>query len=380
MASDGSRDRHRAPDSTDTHAQPDTRSPLLRFRTAPMKARSVTDLVSPSWCELQYWYTLTKHGRKRRTPAMRQGSAVHQRLEDEVHTKVPVDVTTKEDAWGLRLWNVIQGLRTLTETGQTRELEVWGMVDGLFVNGVIDELSWTCPDPALQMEEDVKHGRTGNPADQTTLDDFLKTAGEQSSAPRRIYITDVKTRGSKTMPKGASFRPTFLQLMLYHRLLSDLACNRVAGEDLFQRYGLRGQATFSDSFISQIGSLQEEGERDSLEVLTAHNSLAQLWTLMMQQMQQTFRAGAHSISTVLQAEYRRAEDGRIVGSRSCVYDGDALKRYLAEEMRWGRGEGVPVEEAFKCRSCDFADSCSWRISKIQEATVSHRLKRTNTDF
>src|ERR1700712_809658 len=86
---------------------PDIRSPLERFRTKPKKALSVTDLVSPAWCELQYWYTLTLHGRKKRTPAMKQGSKVHQKLEDQVHTTVKVDIQTKEDAWGLRIWNVI---------------------------------------------------------------------------------------------------------------------------------------------------------------------------------------------------------------------------------------------------------------------------------
>ena len=46
---------------------PDLRSPLQRYRSAPRKALSVTDLVSPAWCELQYSMTLALHGRKPRT-------------------------------------------------------------------------------------------------------------------------------------------------------------------------------------------------------------------------------------------------------------------------------------------------------------------------
>src|SRR6187402_1522359 len=136
--------------ATEDSNAPDMRSPLERFRTPPKKAFSVTDLVSPAWCELQYWYTLTKHGRKRRTPAMKEGTRVHRVLEEQVHTMVKIDITTREDAWGLRIWNVIQGLRTLRDTGQTRELEIWGTVDGLVVNGVIDELSYICPDTELE--------------------------------------------------------------------------------------------------------------------------------------------------------------------------------------------------------------------------------------
>ncbi|OBT39814.1 hypothetical protein VE00_10106 [Pseudogymnoascus sp. WSF 3629] len=78
----------------------DTRSPLQRYRSAPRKALSVTDLVSPAWCELQYSMTLAMHGRKPRTEAMKRGSEVHAALEEEVYTSVQIEVATKEDAWG----------------------------------------------------------------------------------------------------------------------------------------------------------------------------------------------------------------------------------------------------------------------------------------
>ena len=383
---------------------PDTRSPLLRFRTAPKKALSVTDLVSPSWCELQYWYTLTKHGRKRRTPAMRQGSEIHKTLEDEVHTTVAVDIITKEDAWGLRIWNTIQGLRTLQETGRTRELEIWGLIDGQVVNGVVDELSIVCPDPALQLEADTmanKASARAMPTDQTVLEDFLKSAGgrtiadsarqtrqSRASSSKKVYITDVKTRGNKTLPRGASFRPTVLQLMLYRHLLYHLATNKVDCLALFDRYQLDPSANFTDSFIAQIGNLNTDAfsspttsplsSQDSLQLLTSHNSLLELWSLMIQTFLHTFPAGAASIGDVLQAEYRSPADGEVIGAKTLLYDSAMLQTYLADEIRWWRGEreavGVSVEEAYKCRSCEFADGCDWRIAKIEEATVNHRLR------
>ena len=61
---------------------------------------------------------------------MKKGSTIHKTLEDEVHTTVPVEITTKEDAMALRIWNIIQGLRSLREFGITRELEIWGLVRG----------------------------------------------------------------------------------------------------------------------------------------------------------------------------------------------------------------------------------------------------------
>ncbi|KAI9809464.1 MAG: hypothetical protein M1827_006844 [Pycnora praestabilis] len=392
----------------------DTRSPLERFRTAPMKALSVTDLISPSWCELQYWYTLTKHGRKRRTPAMRQGSAVHKTLEEQVHKSVAIDITVKEDAWGLRIWNVIQGLKTLRETGMTRELEIWGTIDGLVVNGVIDELSYICPDRELEAEALARHsgnkkGKNTVPEDQTSIMDFWKSGGAAtlgqamsysrppSSRPTaKIYLTDVKTRSSRSAPQGASFRPTLMQLMLYRRLLSDLASNKVNADLLFSRYQLDPSARFSDSFVAQIGSLNEvyydapsepsqevpDFAQDSIQMLLEHNSLQQLWALMLQEFRITMSSGAKSIGDVLKAEYRNQLDGSIIGIKTFLYDHNVLQTYLEEEIRWWKGEreaqGVIVEEAYKCRSCEFAEGCTWRKAKIDQATQRHRARSIST--
>ena len=396
----------------------DLRSPLLRFRTAPKKPLSVTDLVSPSWCELQYWYSLTKHGRKRRTAAMKQGTVVHQTLQDQVHQTVSVETKTREDAWGLRIWNVVQSLKLLRETGLTRELEVWGIVDGAVIIGVIDELSYQCPDRILEAEakwtdEDAAAIQNGSEVQtlQRTLDEYLKFSGASkiqdeamskkvvrtgAGNSRKIYITDVKTRTTNSLPKSVSFRPTLMQLMIYHRLLSGLASDEVDASIIFDRYRLDASARFSDSFIAEVGNLNRiddfyndnnnnkddsgaiQSSQDSLDLLTEHNSLEQLWSLMMQSYQETFPAGRQSIGDVLQAEYRRQADGSIMGSKTFLYDAKTLQTYLADEMSWWKGEreavGVPIEEAYKCRSCEFAETCTWRNGKVEEAVQNHRRR------
>ena len=346
---------------------------------------------------------------------MQQGSAVHKVLEDQVHTFVAVDIKSKEEVWGLRIWNVIQGLKTLQDTGMTRELEIWGVVDGLVVNGIIDELSYICPEPELEEAEEQSNSAKKMPAaDQRAITDFLgqstleshgtgcfnKLRSSLPGKPSKIYITDVKTRGTKTIPKGPSFRPTLMQLMLYHRILSDLATNKVIADVIFDRYGLEADAPFSDGFIAQIGSLNEEdnllaldntqttqedsaplSSQDSVTVLLAHNSLRKLWTLMMQEFARTFSAGAKSIGNVLKAEYRTPTDGAILGNKTFLYDDKVIQEYLGSEMRWWRGErpaeGVCIEEAYKCRTCDFFDECSWRRNKIEEATLKMRERKSS---
>ena len=386
----------------------DTRTPLERFRTAPKKPLSVTDFVSPAWCELQYWYSLIKFGRKRRTPAMKRGSTIHKTLEEEVKVTVPIDVQTREDNWGLRLWNVIQGLRTLRITGMTRELELWGLVDGEVVNGIIDELSYKCPDPQLEaqlegsQENKKKHDVEIAP-DQATLEEFFKSQSSQQSSSkslhtpnRKIYLMDVKTRGSKYPPKGVSLRPTHMQLMLYRKLLADLASNQVDANTIFSRYSVDPDKEFSETLIQQLAGLEdnldgntdgEEDEPSSAPVESAietavellqHNTLNRLWQLMMQEFQTTMPRGGDSISKVLKVEFRKSSDSSLIASRTFQHENAAINEYLIEEMSWWRGnrpaKGVEVEEAFKCHICEFAENCEWRINKIDEAVTKHRTK------
>ncbi|WEW54927.1 hypothetical protein PRK78_000354 [Emydomyces testavorans] len=429
----------------------DKRSPLERFRKAPRKNLSVTDLVSPAWCELQYWYSLTRHGRKRPTPAMKQGSAVHRTLEEQVHTTIPVEVLTREDGWALRIWNVIQGLHTLRTTGMTRELEVWGVIDGEMVTGIIDELSYECPDFELELASDPKFTEVRSaasliPEDGISIADYLlspaggckplsdwagSTTSASSTTERQIYITDIKTRRSSTTPTVSSvaFRPTLLQLHLYYHMLTRLiTSDDITIDSIASRYRLNTSQPFSDSFVAQVGSLDSQfldinsspeaeqdfegesipsNEQDSIAILLSHNSLSSLWSLMKQHLQLTFLPTSPNsessttpdplstgpnddttntkkdsnlspptlLSPLLTATYVSSPSDssnpmKYIGSRSFFFDSHDLYPYLADGMRFWRGDraakGVGMVEAWKCRICEFRDDCEWRGAKEEE--------------
>ncbi|OWP03573.1 hypothetical protein B2J93_7591 [Marssonina coronariae] len=405
--------RHRAPETgndglaelpKEDLERPDLRSPLERFRTRPKKALSVSDLVAPAWCELQFWYILTKHGKKKRTPAMRGGTRVHKELENQVHTTVKVDVQTKEDAWAVRIWNVIQGLRTLRDTGQTRELEIWGIVDGQVVNGVIDELSYICPD--IGLEASSKPPKKDLLPNQTTIADYFKTAGAKSlkkgtrsqrpTKTKKIYLCDVKTRGIRTLPSASALKPTRIQLMLYHRLLASLATNTVELSVLAARYSFDTNKLLSDEFITQIGNLnvglvgaptdrdsslepETTSSQESVTIVHAHNTLNLLWSLMIEEFRLTLPEGADSLGRVLKVEFRSRDDGEIVGTKTLLMDDRGLTKFIDHEMEWWQGqrqaEGVEIEEAFKCSGCDFAEECEWRIKKVDEARKKAKMAR-----
>jgi len=355
---------------------------------------------------------------------MKQGSSVHKVLEEQVHTEVPVDVETKEDRFALRIWNVIQGLRTLQRTGMTREMEVWGVVEGQVVNGIIDQITTTCPDEETeaQMLEEAESAKTGAnkgkkrkplPSDQRTLTDYLTSSqttsileqrgsmdgwlGTLHEKPKTLYMVDVKTRQSKSLPPhGSQTRPTHYQLMMYHRLFYTLASNGVPAEKIFERYDVHPDLPFSDAFIAQMStfdvgfesSMPEDdfvpnSTQDSVSELLAHNTLTSLWSLMITEFSRavptTTNTNTQSISPLLTAEYRTPGDGTLLGRRSFTFDAEKLDAYVQDEIRWWRGErepkGVDIEEAYKCQICEFAAGCSWRNTKVEEGLQKARLRK-----
>ncbi|KAJ3527981.1 hypothetical protein NM208_g10435 [Fusarium decemcellulare] len=386
----------------------DGRSPLQRFRSYPRKPLTVSDLTSGAWCELQYWYTLTRlpGGRRTRTAAMKQGSKVHQKLEDEVHTTVQIDIMTKEDAFGLRLWNLVQGLRTLRDTGLTRELEVWGMIDDNLVNGIIDSVSYENPNP--EFEEELSSQESQGNYRQSSLTDYFppkKTNHAHHTGPK-IYLTDVKTRGSTAPVSNAIIRPAKIQLLLYHRFLSDMAAGRLNLLKVFRRYGLDADDPFSDTFIAQVGSLHDEIFVDASETevsgtessqdppsssfrststgpdLLQYRTLRELIPLVQHELELTFPYGEHSLGHMLRVQYVHRSDGREIDIHGFPVSRQALDAYLANYMAWWQGErkakGVDIEEAFKCRTCEFASDCSWRQGmddeQLQRARAQQKVR------
>jgi exonuclease V len=357
---------------------------------------------------------------------MKQGSSVHKVLEEQVHKEVKIDVQTREDMFGLRIWNVIQGLRTLRATGMTREMEVWGVLNGEVVNGIIDEVNVVCPDEEaeeamLQKEEAAKDGaHKSKPleAGQKTLAGFFKDSqnaqileehfrsaptSSHEEAPRTFYLSDVKTRQSKSLPpNGSPSKPVYMQLMLYRRLFASLAANETPADKVFERYNLDPHAIFSDTFIAEMSQLDIhfsetdsspdddrqvlfESNRDAVSELLAHNSLSSLWSFMIAEFARTIPIPIppspnvqSSVSKLVVAEYRSGGTGALIGKKAFVHDDVVLDAYANDEMRWWRGEratkGVDIEDASKCRICEFAEGCSWRMEKLEEAKRKARLR------
>ena len=417
---------------------------------------------------------------------MKQGTAVHQALENEVHTTVPIEITKKEDSWGLRIWNIIQGLRMLRETGKTRELEVWGSLGGELVGGVIDELSYDCPDPKLeelsQGLSEKKNAEPALPEYQASIREYLVTSdgraqsqslsealgngeavpdtarsssqattvGDINGNQPRIYITDIKTRQTPTLPTASAVKPTILQLHLYHHMLENLAQGKFALTQLSERYKFDINETFSDSFIAQIGGLNQEvfqwsqqsndtmndvplSTQDSMDVLLSHNTIADLWEFMIEQFQLTFTIPpSHTppssadypttntndptdpqdptlpppsslsqippppptptrLSPILTARYistnyahhAETEPSRVLGNKSLLFNPAFLTSQLYASLGFWKGErepkGVEVDDAWKCRVCEFRDGCEWVKERDENFVREAKIRRGEKD-
>ncbi|KAI0999824.1 hypothetical protein K3495_g8374 [Podosphaera aphanis] len=375
-----------------------TRSPLKRFCSKGGKNLTVSDLVSPAWCEIRYWYTFATRQEKKKTIQMARGTQVHEKLERELYKPVQIVTKTKEDRWGIRLWNIIHALQLLRLNGYTRELEVWGLVDQQVVCGKIDELSYTHPDHNTEkpVRLAVKNkSLTYNELMSQSLavkDDIstMKFAEPvQTYENRKVYLCDIKTRDSKKVFSKTSIRPIKIQLMLYHRLLLALISENVDFDFLSKSLRLDQSKLFSDSFLAQVIDLNQDtydtpldkeskSTEDFASVICTHNNLSSLWSLMIANFKLTFPNGAASLGDILKIEYRSRKDGEIIGKQSFLMDNEYLMSYIEHSMKWWKGEreaeGVSEAEAYKCRSCEFAETCEWRLNKVEQALERSRAK------
>jgi exonuclease V len=340
------------------------KSPYDRFRAA-RKGLSVTDLVSNVWCEQQFEYTLAR-GYKRATPQMQKGTKLHRKLEEQVHSVVEVDVSTSEDRWGLRLWNLYQGFRGLLDGGIARELPVFGFLNnGVYVTGIVDEVSFVDPrntadilrantnGRSLEDEGSDEGGGTRRRGRCKKMKQLVVSGPDAFPVPpkgRRVaYLSDTKTRGIRSVPTASQQRATELQLMIYHRLLSQLFTGLLSFTLVLEHECLDGSARFSDGFIAQISKLIFDDENGlTLEDLLENNSLCGLWGLIQKQMEITIDA----VGDTMGVSYRYQKDGEFFAFHFFENNKDVLDRHLQDTMEWWNGKrstvGVDIEEAWKC--------------------------------
>ncbi|KZT27680.1 hypothetical protein NEOLEDRAFT_1130740 [Neolentinus lepideus HHB14362 ss-1] len=304
-------------------SEPEPNSPFNRFRRKQIL--SVSDLVGPVWCEVQFDYGLRQrrsrkietrpttfvsaHGReikvntklaRKNDKVLKAGQFVHKVLEREVKpVEVEVYVTTAEERWALRLVNMLAAVESLMTLGFAREMPVFGIVHGRIVVGIIDELHREAkprtPPPSAKKKDKSPYrkpalGKRLGGASETEkkkslpqITSFFKsTHRERSNWAARpstptlvplpkyvLHLSDSKTRRTMTLPSDDDALPSRLQLMLYHRLLLSLVSlsSPFDFSKLWSQLGVRPQARLSEKFLADTGLTLGEGSETEIVCL-----------------------------------------------------------------------------------------------------------------
>ncbi|BEJ12450.1 hypothetical protein CspHIS471_0209100 [Cutaneotrichosporon sp. HIS471] len=204
---------------------------------------SVSDLVGPVWCEVQFDYRLRTLpylpvSQRPTTIISPKGASISvdqakvegkerilrrgERLEREIHPEeIKVQATTREDTWGLRMLNMFSALEALLTIGKCRELPVAGFVDDMFVLGIIDEITRVpiVESPTKGRQTRAKRAESGR---QASLNDFFGGKPLPQPQTHRLLVSDSKTRTTASMPREEDTLAGRLQVMLYKELLDAL--------------------------------------------------------------------------------------------------------------------------------------------------------------
>ncbi|KAJ4002253.1 exonuclease V [Lentinula boryana] len=322
-------------------------SPLQQFRRN--RIFSVTDLVSPAWCEVQFDYGLRqqRHRKLQYRPASfvteqgkeiivdqgvaaksdatkKTGSIVHRELEQEIRPEeIKVEIETEEERWALRIINMIDCVDSLLLLGCAREMPVFGLVEGNAVVGVIDEITYSPVSPSSYDKKRGFHSSSSTPQkpkrtrrspspSQARITSFMSPAKAPVSetfftsdpppsssshlkTSSTLHLIDTKTRRTNSLPRDEDALSSRLQLMLYHRMLTNLMSTSGSFDfsSFWQQLGLNDTALFSRKFLAQTLLARET---NSLRHLT------DLWHLAVS------RLNGAKIDSTLQLIYRLQPD------------------------------------------------------------------------
>lgn len=287
--------------------EPVLESLFLKFRSK--RGLSVTDITNSEWCEKQMEFILV-HGKPKVNKAMKLGSARHLELEEEIIKRVEVRTHSIEEYWTMKFANFITGTNQLLFEGLTRELPIVGLVEGVWITGVIDEIRMPIA------------GSNQNPS-----------------------LVDTKTRSKATLPSEAQKRNARLQLMCYKYLWDNMVADNFPLSDFYDSFGLNPDYILSQDIKVHISSLAFSAET-------------------FREFMMYFRNMCHLLppsSEQLLLRYEFQGDNSLLDEYQFDYDASWLKNKILNCLKFWRGKReancVSDDERWKCRFCSFAAKC-----------------------
>lgn len=304
---------------------------------------SVSKFAQLEWCSFQTFYS--KHlPTKLPTESMQAGSKVHNEIDIQVTgISAPIKVRSRADIWALKFLNSIQRLELLALTGVSREIHLFGKYNDTIIHGIVD-----------QVKRDLES--------------------------YEFVISDTKTLSRKRIPSRAVSRGSRVQVSIYKYLWDSLVNSALEVDDFTDFLPVPETVGIE---VATFAIEEMNWDSESLKLGDIIHGYLSLFS--------AFKASSPNSHIIYISNKRRAEDEeegghnhhghKIIGTTAITFDKEWLTQKLETGVAFWTGsssirdlQGVDIEEAWKCRDCDFEETCEWRIERAQELCSTYRRR------
>ena len=261
----------------------------------------VSDIASQYWCERQLELNC-KYGQKI-TKQIKEGKLMHEELESETNVPIVLQPKSYPDALYKGIYTSLMAIASLRENRKTREVQIYGSINGYKMVGKIDQL-------------ELKGGK--------------------------VIVSEDKTRANGKMPSDAQQLVHKVQVMVYRKMLGDICDGKYTFENFNAAYNLKTMA-ITEEFGRQL---------DAMEVDKSFHNLQKVSKSFFSEL-----AKVGPISNTLQIRYIDQFTGKEIKLYRFEYDANEMEGMIRYVLKYWNGEResmpVPEEEQWKCKWCVF---------------------------
>ncbi|KAL7986999.1 hypothetical protein Chor_005918 [Crotalus horridus] len=291
------------------------KTPLEAFRLSYLWVTVLSDQV---WCEQKMVY----HKKKAKCAIAGEDDS---ELQD--HSLVPVKTTSREDGWAIKLVNILLTVANLRKGWRVRECPVFGVLEGVFMFGIIDQLNYM--------------------------------------AKGELQLNELKTRGKAYMPGPAQKKRDRFQVSLYKYLFDAMVQGCLTQDIFIHHLHLKPKQPLGQE-------IQEHAQKAGFMVHCFEDILE---LVLLNLTHSEIPAIDH-----LQIEYIHQKTNMLLGTEVITYDHDELMSMSHYLLSYWKGQrdpkGVDIEDTWKCSYCAFVDICDWRQQRV-DSLIQKGSKKKN---
>jgi exonuclease V len=243
-----------------------------------------------------------KYGQKI-TREIKEGKTIHEELENEVNIPIILQPKNYADALYKTIYTSTEALKALKEKKKTREVQVYGSINGYTVVGKIDQL-------------EIKDNK--------------------------VVISEDKTRANGNIPSESQQLVHKIQVLVYKKLLDDLRAGNYGFNNFEVAYHIK-TLKITDEFKRQLDALKISSSMQDIPAVS--KSLFSELKLL------------DGISETMHIRYIDQFTGKEIKSHKVEYKKEELDQILKYVLKYWNGEResapVPEDEKWKCRFCVF---------------------------